>query len=78
MATKISKEEAALHDKILELNNQYDAVLKAQQEIFNNFQKYNNDDYDEDIFATAFDRFGEANFILQQASKSFDDYLKNR
>lgn len=78
MATKISKEEAALHDKILALNNQYDAILKAQQDLFKTFKDYNNDDFDEDIFATAFDRFGEANFILQQASNSFDNYLKNR
>ena len=78
MTTKISKKEAQIHDKILALNNQYGEVLKAQQDLFKTFKEYNNDDFDEDIFATAFDRFGEANFILQQASNSFDTYLKNR
>ena len=78
MTTKISKNEAQLHDKILALNHQYDDILKAQQDIFKTFKEYNNPDFDEAIFATAFDRFNEANFIVQQASNAFDAYLKDR
>lgn len=78
MTTKISKEEAKLHDKILDLNKKYAAVLEAQKDVFKTFKEYDNPDFDEAIFATAFDRFDEANFIVQQASNAFDAYLKDR
>lgn len=78
MATKITQEEQNILDEIKSLDKNYAKISEQQQKLFNKFQKYNNDDFDEDIFATAFDQMARVRAIYQNGQRDFETYLKER